>query len=205
MLVVACITMLVSTGLAWFKPGPPLVQIPGLLPPVQGADKCWQSLRSIPGCFREIYGSLSHDQIGKIGLFCCSAINQVNDGCWPKIFPLNPSFPSLLKNFCVAPSPPVAAGTNAANKVFLSIQLNEYEITECWKSITNTKGCALEIYKSLTDGQIFNDIGPTCYKVVTEIDDKCWAKMFPFNPFFPLLLKSTCAKVIGITPTSKAV
>ncbi|KAJ4708914.1 ECA1 gametogenesis related family protein [Melia azedarach] len=205
MLVVACIAMLVQTGLSQFKPAPPLVQIPGLLPPVEGADKCWQSLRSIPGCFREIYGSLSHGQIGKIGPFCCSTINQVNDSCWPQMFPMNPFFPSLLKNFCAVPSPQAAVGTNAASNVFLPVQLNESEITECWKSITTIEGCALEIYKSLTDGQIFSGIGPACCKVVTEINDKCWPKMFPFNPFFPPLLKSSCAKVVGITPAPKAI
>ncbi|KAJ4704987.1 ECA1 gametogenesis related family protein [Melia azedarach] len=206
MLVVACIAILVSTGLAQFKPAPPFFQIPGLLPPpVEGADKCWESLKSIAGCFREIEESLSHGQIGKIGPLCCSAINQVNDSCWPKMFPLNPFFPPLLKNFCVVPSPQVAARTNAASKVPLPILLNETEITECWNSITNTEGCALEIYKSLTNGQSFSGIGAACCKIVTEINDKCWPKMFPFNPFFPPLLKSTCAKVFVSTPAPKAV
>ncbi|KAI9191409.1 hypothetical protein LWI28_008155 [Acer negundo] len=190
-LIVVCIALLVPTGLAQ----PPFRLIPGLLPipPVPELQKCWAALTSAPGCVMEIYSSLLNGQIGKIGPVCCAAITQVSENCWPKMFPLNPFFPPLLKEFCAAPSP------NAVTKISLPGLLPPVittEIAECWSSLENVQGCASEINKSLASGKI-SGIGPACCKAVTEISDKCWPKMFPFNPFFPPLLKITCAAFNG--------
>ncbi|KAK0571674.1 hypothetical protein LWI29_019821 [Acer saccharum] len=168
-LIVMCIALLVPTGLAQ----PPFGLIPGLLPipPVPELQKCWATLTSAPGCVMEIYSSLLSGQIGKIGPVCCAAITQ---------------------EFCAAPSP------DAVNKISLpGLQpVNATEIAECWSSLENVQGCASEINKSLASGKI-SGIGPACCKAVTETSDKCWPKMFPFNPFFPPLLKITCATLNG--------
>ncbi|KAH9805145.1 hypothetical protein WN944_002547 [Citrus x changshan-huyou] len=244
MLAAACIAAtLVSTELAQLTTLPPLPtipisQIPGLLPPLKGADQCWLPLTNIPDCHSEIFRSLSSGHVSNIGPACCNGINQVTDKCWSKMLPFHPTFPSSLKQFCAvapsfdhlfagiklsvtpasdhtfdqttlspSPSPDHAfAGSNpslppspyhifAGTKVFVP-EADLAEVTECWSSITNTEGCALEIYKSLVTGQ-FNGLGHACCKGVAEITDKCWPKMFPFNPFFPQLLQNTCGIVLG--------
>lgn len=244
MLAAACIAAtLVSTELAQLTTLPPLPtipisQIPGILPPLKGAEQCWLPLTNIPDCHSEIFRSLSSGHVSNIGPACCNGINQVTDKCWSKMLPFHPTFPSSLKQFCAvapsfdhlfagtklsvtpasdytfdqttlspSPSPDHAfAGSNpslapspyhifAGTKVFVPTA-DLAEVTECWSSITNTEGCALEIYKSLVTGQ-FNGLGHACCKAITEITDKCWPKMFPFNPFFPQLLQNTCGIVLG--------
>ncbi|KDO73579.1 hypothetical protein CISIN_1g045683mg [Citrus sinensis] len=107
MLAVACIAILVPTGL-----------VHGLLPPLQDAGKGWSSLTKIPSCLWQICDSLSSGLASKINPACCSSINQrflnhspvttgqingigpacckavteISDKCWPKMFPFNPFF-----------------------------------------------------------------------------------------------------------------
>ncbi|KAJ4708986.1 ECA1 gametogenesis related family protein [Melia azedarach] len=205
MLIAMCIAMLVTTGLGELTTTNQFIQIPGLLTPIPDVIKCWSSLTSILSCLTEVYGSFLLGQIGKIGPICCEAINEINDNCWPKMFPLNPFFPSLLKNFCAAPLPlAIGARMFSGQKPlipFPRFPVNVTEIKECWSPITSTEGCILEVYKSLTSGHITTSINPACCKHVPGIKDKCWHKMFPFNPFFPPLLKGTCSKVIAAAPT----
>ncbi|KAK9210179.1 hypothetical protein WN944_002548 [Citrus x changshan-huyou] len=189
-LIVVFATMLFPSGLSQEQP-------------VQDIEKCWSSLTSVPSCLTEIIGPLLLGQIGQIGQIgpvCCTAINQITDSCWPKMFPFNPFLAPLLKNFCTAPAPREAGVLSAASKVaspnlLLTPGINGAEVTECWSSIASTEGCALEVYKSLTTGQI-NGVGPACCKAIIGINNKCWPKMFPFNPFFPSFLRSNCAAVI---------
>ncbi|KAK7814153.1 hypothetical protein CFP56_003480 [Quercus suber] len=72
----------------------------------QDIAKCWSSLKIINGCILEIHESLSKEKFNVSGPACCKAITNVSDKCWPKMFPLNPLFPPLLKNSCA----PIAAG-----------------------------------------------------------------------------------------------
>ncbi|KAK0572861.1 hypothetical protein LWI29_038240 [Acer saccharum] len=195
MLIVVCMAMLVPKGQA---------QIPGLLPPVPELQKCWAALASTPGCLMEIYTYFLSGQIGKIGPVCCATIAQVREDCWPKMFPINPFFPPLLKTACAAPSP-TSPGANAAMSKVLFPGLfpgiaNVTEIIECWSSLADIEGCVSEIYQSILDTGLIGKIGPACCKAVTEINDKCWPKIFPFNPFFPPLLKSTCSTVSNAAP-----
>ncbi|GAY37461.1 hypothetical protein CUMW_029180 [Citrus unshiu] len=106
MLAVACIAMLVPTGL-----------VHGLLPPLQDAGKGWSSLTKIPSCLWQLCDSLSSGRASKINPACCSSINQsplaksmvlallvaklslksaISAGL--KMFPFNPFFPPLLKS-----------------------------------------------------------------------------------------------------------
>ncbi|TXG56886.1 hypothetical protein EZV62_018199 [Acer yangbiense] len=184
MLIVACMAMLVPAGQA---------QIPGLFPPVPELQKCWAALASTPGCLMEIYTYFLSGQIGKVGPVCCAAIAHVSEDCWPKMFPINPLFLPLLKTACAAPSP-TSAGANAMSKVsFPGLVPNVTEIIECWSSLADIEGCVSEIYQSILDTGLIGKIGLACCKAVTEINDKCWPMIFPFNPFFPPLLKSTCS------------
>ncbi|KAL6144306.1 hypothetical protein ACLB2K_055001 [Fragaria x ananassa] len=74
---------------------------PGLLPPSNPNDiaKCWSSLQNIQGCVAEIYSSIFTPRL-QVGPACCKAILAIEESCWPKMFPLNPSFTPLLKNTC---------------------------------------------------------------------------------------------------------
>ncbi|CAL9243435.1 unnamed protein product [Arabidopsis halleri] len=51
-----------------------------------------------------------------------------------------------------------------------------------------------------TAPQFFENVGPTCCKAFTEVDAKCWPKMFPLNPLFPPLLKDGCSRIISGAP-----
>ncbi|KAG8372675.1 hypothetical protein BUALT_Bualt12G0091300 [Buddleja alternifolia] len=82
----------------------------GGLPEITG---CLTAVTSVPGCAEELLSSVLTLQIQLLSPSCCGALLQVEENCWPKIFPLNPLFPSTLKTFCtsvqalpVAPTPP---------------------------------------------------------------------------------------------------
>ena len=62
--------------------------------------KCWSSLSSINRCVDEIYGTLSQGVFSVVGPACCKSITVISHKCWPKMFPLNPLFPPLLKSKC---------------------------------------------------------------------------------------------------------
>ncbi|XP_041004143.1 uncharacterized protein LOC121249509 [Juglans microcarpa x Juglans regia] len=68
----------------------------------QDIARCWSSLSSVEGCVSDIYGSLSRGQFRGIGTACCRAITDVNDICWPQMFPFNPLFPPLLYGNCAS-------------------------------------------------------------------------------------------------------
>ncbi|KAJ4709099.1 ECA1 gametogenesis related family protein [Melia azedarach] len=91
-----------------------------------------------------------------------------------------PQFPGV--------SPPGSSGSGA--------------VIQCWSSLVNIEGCAWEIYWSVFITQQFDNIGPSCCKAYLEIDAKCWPKMFPFNPFFPPLLKDYCTRIAPPTPST---
>ena len=73
--------------------------------------KCWSSLSSINKCINEIYGTLSRGKFSVVSPACCKSITIISHKCWPKMFPLNPLFPPMLKSKCahsaskVAPKP----------------------------------------------------------------------------------------------------
>ncbi|KAK7836948.1 hypothetical protein CFP56_021866 [Quercus suber] len=80
-------------------------------------------------------------------------------------------------------------------KLIISRQL-EQDIAKCWSSLKSIDGCIVEIHGSLSKGE-FGVSGPACCKAITNVSDKCWPKMFPFNPLFPPLLKNSCARMQG--------
>ncbi|KAK7858476.1 egg cell-secreted protein 1.1 [Quercus suber] len=62
--------------------------------------KCWSSLSSINRCVDEIYGTLSRGKFSLVNPGCCKSITVISHRCWPKMFPLNPLFPPLLRSKC---------------------------------------------------------------------------------------------------------
>ncbi|CAL9243484.1 unnamed protein product, partial [Arabidopsis halleri] len=76
---------------------------------------------------------------------------------------------------------------------------SQVDLAKCWSSLINIQGCEVEIFKSVLTGKIEN-VGPTCCKAFTEVDAKCWPKMFPLNPLFPPLLKDGCSRIIAGAP-----
>ncbi|CAI9100903.1 OLC1v1038093C1 [Oldenlandia corymbosa var. corymbosa] len=67
---------------------------------------CLQSVIGTDGCVQEVVSSFLSLQPRFLGPQCCRASITVDDNCWPKIFPLNPFFPPLLKSFCASQLPP---------------------------------------------------------------------------------------------------
>ncbi|KAK7848305.1 hypothetical protein CFP56_005204 [Quercus suber] len=68
--------------------------------PEKDIVKCWSSLSSINRCVDEIYGTLSRGEFSIVGPACYKSITVISHKCWPKMFPLNPLFPPLLKSKC---------------------------------------------------------------------------------------------------------
>ena len=90
---------------------------PGKLPFLGQSDenwekdvaKCWSSLSSINRCVDEIYGTLSRGKFSLVSPACCKSITVISHKCWPKMFPLNPLFPPLLRSKCARSASRVAA------------------------------------------------------------------------------------------------
>ncbi|KAF6160077.1 hypothetical protein GIB67_025740 [Kingdonia uniflora] len=70
------------------------------------------------------------------------------------------------------------------------------EIKRCWSSLQSVEGCVEEIFLSFIHGKV-GTIRPVCCKAITQVSEKCWPKIFPFNPFFPHLLTNFCVINIG--------
>ncbi|KAK0574659.1 hypothetical protein LWI29_026830 [Acer saccharum] len=104
-LILACVFIVIAPGLAAEPEFPPLF---GQDPNVA---KCLSTLQSVQGCVQEIITSFLSHQVKLIGPACCKALNEVDDNCWPKVFPLDPFFPTLLKNYCATVVPGGASPT----------------------------------------------------------------------------------------------
>ncbi|KAI3443909.1 hypothetical protein Pfo_000574 [Paulownia fortunei] len=57
---------------------------------------CLKTTTSVPGCIKELISSVLSFQFQFLTPSCCTALLQVEENCWPKIFPLNPLVPPLL-------------------------------------------------------------------------------------------------------------
>ncbi|AED96285.1 putative Prolamin-like domain-containing protein [Arabidopsis thaliana] len=74
------------------------------------------------------------------------------------------------------------------------------DLVKCWSSLFNVEGCVLEIAKSIFSGK-FENVEAACCKAFSTLDANCWPHMFPLNPFFPPLLKDSCARIVPNSPT----
>ncbi|CAG7892680.1 unnamed protein product [Brassica rapa] len=66
------------------------------------------------------------------------------------------------------------------------------DLVKCWSSLFTVQGCVLAISNSFFSGK-FENVEAACCKVFSTLDANCWPHMFPLNPFFPPLLKDSCA------------
>ncbi|KAK2635951.1 hypothetical protein Ddye_030743 [Dipteronia dyeriana] len=96
-LILACVFMVIAPGLA---AEPATLKFPPLFGKDPEVVKCLSTLHNVKGCFQEIITSFLSHQVKLIGPACCEALNEVDDKCWPKLFPFDPFFPTLLKNYC---------------------------------------------------------------------------------------------------------
>ncbi|EOA15082.1 hypothetical protein CARUB_v10028449mg [Capsella rubella] len=195
LVVTLCATTLVKPGLAQ------LPTIPGS--PIDLA-KCWSSLLKIQGCEIEILKSALTGKFEKVGPTCCKAFVEIDAKCWPKMFPLNPFFPPLLKAGCsrINAAAPALATSKLSIVPGFSLPGSPIDITKCWSSISSVEGCVAEIFKSVFTRK-FGNVGPMCCKAFSDVDSKCWPHMFPLHPFFPPLLKDTCSRIKAAAPTHK--
>ncbi|KAF8400585.1 hypothetical protein HHK36_013884 [Tetracentron sinense] len=93
LLIIACAAILVPTGLAQSSYPMPRVVTREII-------QCWSLCRNVKGCITEIYESSLRGEPRIVGPACCKAFNEVNEKCWPKLFPRKPSFPPSLKGYC---------------------------------------------------------------------------------------------------------
>ncbi|XP_058106272.1 egg cell-secreted protein 1.1-like [Magnolia sinica] len=69
----------------------------------------------------------------------------------------------------------------------------------CWSSLSNIPGCTVEVLKAIL--QLNIDLGPDCCKAIVHIGKNCWAEIFgflPFNPMLPSVMEKYCYTVYGI-------
>jgi hypothetical protein len=186
----ACLAVLVPTGLAQLPQIPGLFPFPGLGGLPGPTTQCFSSLVNIPGCLTEVFGSFINGHFGIIGSACCKAITEIEDNCLGKLFPFNPVFGTLLNSTCGQSS---NTGANKLSLVpgLLPLEPLNQDIQQCWSSLSSGQGCITEIIGSLVSGKI-TLFGPSCCKAITVISDKCWPKLFPFNPFVPSLFTNFC-------------
>ncbi|KAK3007655.1 hypothetical protein RJ639_013889 [Escallonia herrerae] len=75
----------------------------------------------------------------------------------------------------------------------------ELGVEECFAAIGNSGDCISKIFRAYREGQVAN-VGPVCCNALRAVDDACWPKMFPFDPFFPPFVKGFCAIYRGDVP-----
>ncbi|CAA7051863.1 unnamed protein product [Microthlaspi erraticum] len=76
------------------------------------------------------------------------------------------------------------------------------DLEKCWMSLFNVEGCVLELIQSVFSGK-YGKVGVACCKAFSTIDANCWPYMFPLNPFFPPLIKDSCAHIVPKLPAHK--
>ncbi|XP_028760817.1 uncharacterized protein LOC114719472 [Neltuma alba] len=144
------------------------------------ATKCFSFLGDVPGCAEGMLGNWS-----LINHRCCKAILDESQLCWDKINPVHAEIPQIYKDYCTGgflePSSPSPSS---------SIETTQ-DLEQCWASLRNIEGCVGNIFYALLHGD-FNKVGHECCQAVESTADECLFKMFPWNPFFPILLIRFC-------------
>ncbi|PIN22220.1 hypothetical protein CDL12_05069 [Handroanthus impetiginosus] len=106
-LLVTCISILATPALSH------LLGDLGLLGDAPKIKECLKSVFGVRGCIHEIIFSVLSLQPRLLGPACCKAFLQIDENCWPKVFPLNPTFPPLLKSYCVKTEGPSCSASDA--------------------------------------------------------------------------------------------
>ncbi|KAL7259693.1 hypothetical protein ACSBR1_005555 [Camellia fascicularis] len=72
---------------------------------IGGGIECLASLKGVHGCVEQIVASLLSAQFRMMESTCCRAFLDVDAKCWPQMFPYNPFFPPILKDYCFTQQP----------------------------------------------------------------------------------------------------
>ncbi|XP_006366055.1 uncharacterized protein [Solanum tuberosum] len=72
-----------------------------------GVVECWSSLKNINGCVKGVYKVFTG--VGWLDSSCCEVVNKIDNKCWPKIFPFNPSFGYILMYYCSIVTAPTSS------------------------------------------------------------------------------------------------
>ncbi|CAI9763536.1 unnamed protein product [Fraxinus pennsylvanica] len=64
--------------------------------------QCLRSVVTIPRCPMEHIISMLNFEAELLGPECCEALLNVERNCWPKALPVNPFFPTIIKNYCMS-------------------------------------------------------------------------------------------------------
>ncbi|KAJ6912852.1 egg cell-secreted protein 1.4-like [Populus alba x Populus x berolinensis] len=67
----------------------------------------------------------------------------------------------------------------------------------CFLPLTIIQGCSKEIFVAISGGT--GRIGPACCKVINELSDVCWPRLFPSMPATGKFLRGICSRS-GISP-----
>ncbi|KAK1417203.1 hypothetical protein QVD17_26327 [Tagetes erecta] len=89
-----CLISLVSQGLGRLSPTSP----PGSSKEI---FECWSASFDLAKCSGELLRATQGGMLDlRIWPDCCQAVTNINSGCWPKIFPMNPFFSQMLQMYC---------------------------------------------------------------------------------------------------------
>lgn len=170
------------------------------LQPSKELQKCWSYLEQKPKCLMQIHGSLFNGQFKGISPTCCNVTAELNNDCWPILFPFHPFFPPLLKTICahssglVAPTNTQFGYLNISKVVLEGAGLLPYhQQNEIYGGcLAGIESCISGLYKTLFWGDLaYLTVG--CCKAIIAIAGDCLFRLFPFNPVLPKWLLNGCA------------
>ncbi|KAE9455874.1 hypothetical protein C3L33_12225, partial [Rhododendron williamsianum] len=67
--------------------------------------QCWASIKKAIGCSNEVEDLILSGEITSttaISPICCTALVDLGQNCWSKLFPLNPFLPAAVGSYCAA-------------------------------------------------------------------------------------------------------
>ncbi|KAG8367476.1 hypothetical protein BUALT_Bualt16G0076000 [Buddleja alternifolia] len=86
---------------------------------------------------------------------------------------------------------PITNSLNYEATSSLAHLLDLPQIQQCLTSLVTVPDCVQELESTFLSGQP-KLLGPTCCRVYLQIDESCWAKVFPVSHHFLSLVKAFC-------------
>ncbi|KAA8522947.1 hypothetical protein F0562_009370 [Nyssa sinensis] len=206
LMVVACMVMLTPSGQAQLRAEHIFTTSSGLSQQLSEGDvmQCWSSIKDIElieGCIFEIFRSLSSGHISILGPACCKAITEINDNCWPMIFPFNPFFLTKLKTHCAHLEVPFGLAQLAPEAMLAPARMppeSPEMVSKCCFAVSIIEKRFPDIVRFFSGCRYGLSVSRDCCIAIDVIDQQCWPKIFAFN--YPLMLKSYCAGLGGGAP-----
>ncbi|KAL0427245.1 UNVERIFIED_CONTAM: hypothetical protein Slati_2899300 [Sesamum latifolium] len=107
---IACTSILATPGLAHLLGN--LGFLGGGLG-VVNVNQCLNVVLGMPGCLHKLIYSALSLQSRLLEPACCKAFLQIDQSCWPKVFPLRSAFVPSLQSYCTGETRFVADTTSA--------------------------------------------------------------------------------------------